>query len=713
MRKDLQLAAVATFSLLLLLAVAGCGTGGGTEEPPPPPDLLITTTTMPDGVVGQAYNQTVQATGGTGARTFSISMGSLPAGLMIDASTGVISGTPTGPAGTASFTVQVVDSGTPQDTDTQALTIDINNDLLITPAALPNATIGVAYNQTVVATGGTAPYTFTISNGTLPAGLTINAAGVISGTPTAAATSQINFTVRVADSSNPQDVDTEVFTILVDVEIVTLNLASGVVGTAYSQTVVAQGGRTPYSFSVTAGVLPGGLGPIGAATGMIAGTPTTPETQAFTVQVTDADAQTDTQGLSITIVAPLTITTAALPNATIGAAYNQTVVATGGTAPYTFTVTNGSLPAGLSLATNGDITGPATAGATNQTFTVQVADSTNPQLTDTQNLTIIVTLEITTTLLPDATAGLVYSETLQAQGGQPPYVNWTRTAGAMPPGIADPVSATGVISGTPDPVCTATASAFTAQVSDSAAATQTDTQALGITVNPGAALNIVTTTLTSGVVGTPYSQFVQATGGVPPYSFARTAGVFPSQLGITAGTGEISGTPDTAETQAFDITVTDACANTDTQALSITINAVSLGRNDTVATATPRGNGTHSASISPSGDPNTILAPDEDFYEITTTAASTVTIDINAQVNGSPLDSVIEIVDVNGVRLNLCVSPTFTSACVHDDEVTGVQLDSFLQIQVSGATTFYVHVVDFRGDARPDLLYDIVISGIN
>jgi hypothetical protein len=77
---------------------------------------------------------------------------------------------------------------------------------------------------------------------------------------------------------------------------------------------------------------------------------------------------------------------------------------------------------------------------------------------------------------------------------------------------------------------------------------------------------------------------------------------------------------------------------------------------------------------------------------------------------------VIEIVDVNGVRLNVCsvsTGPPYNQPCVSDDEVLGVQLDSFLEMQVGATTTFFVHVVDFRGDARPDLLYDIVITGAN
>jgi hypothetical protein len=147
--------------------------------------------------------------------------------------------------------------------------------------------------------------------------------------------------------------------------------------------------------------------------------------------------------------------------------------------------------------------------------------------------------------------------------------------------------------------------------------------------------------------------------------------------------------------------------------LSLTISPPSLGRNDSIATATVLpGNGNYQASISPSGHPNSVFDPDEDYYEISTTATSTITIDINAAVDGSPLDSVIEVVNAAGNVLNLC-GTSFNAPCVHDDEVLGVDLDSFLQLRVTGATTFYIHVVDWASDARPDKLYDLVISGVN
>jgi len=495
--------------------------------------------------------------------------------------------------------------------------------------------------------------------------------------------------------------------------ITTTAANDAVIGIAYSQTVAATGGQGTRNFSVSAGALPAGL--TLSAAGAITGTPAGP-TGAFnfTVSVTDTAKQpaTDTQALSIDIVDPLAITTATVADTSVGSAYAATINVTGGTEPYTFSIAPGNLPDGLSIGADGAIAGTVAATARSENFTVQVEDSSTPQLTATQDYTIGVALEVTTTALPDATGGEPYAASLEAQGGLLP-LNWSITAGNLhsPLGL---IPATGEISGTPDPVCAAATTVLTVQVNDAVVPSQTDTQAgISFTLNP-AALDITSATLPAGAVTAAYNATVQVSGGLPPNSFAITAGTLPSQLAINAATGQISGTPDTIETQAFDVTVTDSCPDSVTQALSITINDVPPGRNDAIADATVLpGNGTYSASISPSGHPNTVLEPDEDYYAITTNAASTVTVDINAQVNGSPLDSVIEIVNANGIVLNTCESPTFNSACVSDDEVFAVDLDSLLEIQVGGATTFYIHVVDWGSNARPDKLYDLVITGVN
>ena len=233
---------------------------------------------------------------------------------------------------------------------------------------------------------------------------------------------------------------------------------------------------------------------------------------------------------------------------------------------------------------------------------------------------------------------------------------------------------------------------------------------------PPPALNITTTLLDDGTAGVPYNQTIAASGGTGARTFSVSAGTLPAGLALVASSGVIAGTPAGPPGPAdFTIQVEDSASpqQADTQALTIAINAVALGRNDTIDDATAIGNGTFAASISPSGHPNTVFASDEDFYAITTSAASTVTVDIDADVNGSPLDSVIEIVNANGVQLNTCVAPTFIGACEDDDETAGVDLDSFLEIQVGAGTTFYIHVVDFGSNARPDKLYELVISGVN
>jgi hypothetical protein len=164
----------ATAGALTLAVLASCGGGGGGGGGNNPPAALNISATAPaDGVVGVAYSHTIAVTGGTGARNFTISAGALPAGLAINATTGAVTGTPLAPAATANFTITVTDSSTPQQSDVQALTLDIVNPLAITTATVPDTSVGVAYNQAITATGGTVPRTFTVSTGSLPAGIAL------------------------------------------------------------------------------------------------------------------------------------------------------------------------------------------------------------------------------------------------------------------------------------------------------------------------------------------------------------------------------------------------------------------------------------------------------------------------------------------------------------------------------------------------------------
>jgi len=159
--------------------------------------LSIVTTSLPAGQTGQQYSQTLMGSGGVPPYTWSITSGSLPPGLTLVASTGAIAGIPT-TTGAFNFTVQLTDSQNNQVSAPLSITIT-TGPLVILTTALPPGPQGVPYSATLEAGGGAPPYLWSITSGSLPNGLTLNAnTGVISGTPTTTGTS--NFTVQVTDS---------------------------------------------------------------------------------------------------------------------------------------------------------------------------------------------------------------------------------------------------------------------------------------------------------------------------------------------------------------------------------------------------------------------------------------------------------------------------------------------------------------------------------
>jgi len=315
-----------------------------------------------------------------------------------------------------------------------------------TPCGLPSGSNGIGYNQPVTITGGVAPYTFAVTNVVtngvgsslaadclgMTVSLTTNASTAIAGTPCNAGTGQsgtgpstISFTVQVTDSGGAAAI-TQAFTMSLTaapaLAITTPSpLPTASLNTLYNRAVRTTGGVTPLTWSISAGGLPPGLS-LAPTTGVISGIPDAsdatstncgaPSNQAgnycFSVTVTDSARipsnnaqppattnQSKTQAYVMTVLTPgpLSIVPSTPPAGITATGYSAILQVTGGVPNYTWTVTQGQLPAGLTLTANnngnGVISGdPIVAGTYN--FTVQVADGEVTPQTATASYSIVV-----------------------------------------------------------------------------------------------------------------------------------------------------------------------------------------------------------------------------------------------------------------------------------------------------------------------------------
>ncbi|MFZ0960054.1 MAG: Ig domain-containing protein [Terriglobia bacterium] len=254
------------------------------------------------------------------------------------------------------------------------------------------------YSFPLQGTGGVQPLNWSLVSGALPVGLSMNSAGVIYGTPTTGGTS--TFTVKVTDSSAApggalSTQQTFSLTIVGILTIPTTSLPNGTLGLAYSATLPHSGGLVPLTWIIYSGSLPSGL-VLQQSTGVISGTPTVQGSYSFQVEVYDSSPIQQyyiSSNFSITInpSGPLTIRTLSLLEGTVGTAYQGQLVATGGTPPLAWTVTAGGLPTGLALnPTTGAISGVPTATPGTYPFTVSASDTSTPQETSTQPLSITI-----------------------------------------------------------------------------------------------------------------------------------------------------------------------------------------------------------------------------------------------------------------------------------------------------------------------------------
>jgi PKD repeat protein len=325
-------------------------------------------TVLTGGTAGTAYSQTITASGGTPPYTYATTPGTLPPGLGLS-SAGVLSG-PATAAGTYTFTVTATDTNGCMGSQSYSLTMTCPT-IMLSPATLSLASAGVYDSQTITASGGIGPYSYA-ETGTLPNGMGLSPGGVLSGISTETGLFPITITATDQFTGCTGSLS---YTLRVDCPTITLSpssLPTGTVGFAYSATITPNGGVASYIFLVSSGSLPTGLN-LDSYTGVLSGTPAAAGTFTFGIDVYDANGCPAATSYTVQMNCP-TITLSALSNGTVMTPYSQTITASGGTGPYTFSVLNGAVPSGLSLSSAGVLSGtPST--ATNVTFSVLANDA--------------------------------------------------------------------------------------------------------------------------------------------------------------------------------------------------------------------------------------------------------------------------------------------------------------------------------------------------
>ncbi len=488
-----------------------------------PPIPVISSAATASGQTGVLLSPTYTITASNSPTVFGAT--GLPPGLTLNTSSGVISGTPTA-LGVFNVALTAQNANPTAGSLALVFTITLGPPVITSGATASGAVASVFVGYQITATNG--PLTSGGYGATgLPAGLSVNASGLISGTPTASGT--FNVQVTASNATATSVAKTVVFTISQFPPVITSpTTASGQTGVAFSYQITANNG-TSNGFSFT-GALPPGV-TLNPTTGLISGTPTAVGSFAPTLTASNG-AGNGSQVVTFTIgLGPPVITSAATAAGSLGIAFSYQIAATNN--PTSFNATG--LPGGLTVNAAGLISGTPTSQGT---FSANVT-AQNGTGTGSQNVTITIGLlapVISSAATATGTIGLAFSYQVTASNNPTSY-----GATGLPAGLSIN-TATGLISGTPTVI-----GSFNATVS---ATNATGTGSQPITISIALAAPIISSASTaSGGLSQPFSY--QITANNFPTSFGATG--LPPGLSVSATSGLISGAP--TAVGVFNVTV--------------------------------------------------------------------------------------------------------------------------------------------------------------
>ncbi len=523
--------------------------------------ITLTPSSLPSGEVGVNYNQTITANGPSGPFTLTTSNVNNPTNLTITGSgTGTItvSGTPN-TTGTVSF--DVTPSSSAGTGSTTLYSFNVIAGVVLSPSSLPNGEVGVGYNQSITATGGSGTITLNTSNVNNPSNLTINGSGTgtitVTGTPTSTGT--ISFDVTPTDSIGTGATTVYSFSVIAGVTLSPSSLPTGEVGVNYNQTITASGGSGSITLNTSNVNNPTNLTIAGSGSGTITviGTPTSTGTVSFDVTPTDSIGTGATTVYSFSVIAGVTLSPTSLPSGEVGVNYNQSITASGGSGSITLSTSNVNNPTGLNINGSGTgtitVTGIPTATGT-VSFDVTPTDSIGTGASTLYSFSVIAGVALTPSSLPTGEVGVNYNQSITGSGGSGTITLSTSNVN-NPTNLSINGSGTGTITVTGTPTSTGTVSFDVTPTDNNGAGTSTL-----YSFNVIAGVTLTPSSLPNGQLNVAYNQTITGSGGSGTITLNLTNISNPTGLNIGGnGTGTITltGTPTSTGTVSFDVTPTD------------------------------------------------------------------------------------------------------------------------------------------------------------